>query len=213
MSEAILYDYWRSSASYRLRIALRMLGIAYETVPVDLLAGAHRDRDYLRINPQGAVPALILDGQTLTQSLSIIEYLAETRPDAAFLPADPLGRQRVRSLAYAIAMDIHPVCNLGVVAHVVELTGGGDVVKATWMRDFITRGLAAVETMLDDPRTGTFCHGDNPTMADLCLVPQVYNARRWNADISACHRILDITARCETLPAFQAAHPDRAKVG
>jgi maleylacetoacetate isomerase len=213
MSEAILYDYWRSSASYRLRIALHMLGIAYETVPVDLLAGAHRDRDYLRINPQGAVPALILDGQTLTQSLSIIEYLAETRPDAAFLPADPLGRQRVRSLAYAIAMDIHPVCNLGVVAHVVELTGGGDVVKATWMRDFITRGLAAVETMLDDPRTGTFCHGDNPTMADLCLVPQVYNARRWNADISTCHRILDITARCETLPAFQAAHPDQAKVG
>ena len=162
-------------------------------------------------NPQGLVPALEIDGRTLTQSLAIIEYLSETRPAARFLPADPLGRQRVRTLSYAIAMEIHAVCNSGVAAHVMEITGGGDAVRAEWMKKFIGEGLAAVEVLLDDPATGVFCHGDTPTMADLCLVPQVYNADRWGVDIAGLKRVRCIADACLALPAFQAAHPEAVK--
>ncbi|MBD9375140.1 maleylacetoacetate isomerase [Rhizobium sp. ARZ01] len=211
MSEIILYDYWRSSASYRVRIALNSLGLKYQTVPVNLLERAHKTAEHLSRNPQGLVPALKIDGLMMTQSLSIIEYLAETRDASGFLPLDPVGCQRVRAFSYAIAMDIHPVCNLGVVGHVMELTGGGEAVRTGWMRKFIGEGLSAVERMLDDPRTGSFCHGDVPTMADICLVPQVYNAERWGADISGFSRICRITAACAELPAFKAAHPDAVK--
>ena len=130
---------------------------------------------------------------------------------AGFLPADPPGRQRVRALAQAIAMDIHPVCNLGVVGHVMELTGRGEAARAEWMVKFIGEGLSAVERMLEDPRTGTFCHGEGPSIADFCLVPQVYNADRWGVDMSRFSRIRSIAAVCEALPAFQAAHPERVK--
>ncbi len=123
MTGIVLYDYWRSSASYRVRIALHVLGLAFETVPIDLLALAHKDPDYLKINPQGLVPTLRIGGRTLTQSLSIIEYLAETYPESGFLPDTAVGRQRVRALSYAVAMDIHPICNLNVVSHVAHLTG------------------------------------------------------------------------------------------
>ncbi|PTM93418.1 maleylacetoacetate isomerase [Mycoplana dimorpha] len=211
MSETVLYDYWRSSASYRVRIALNMLRFDYRTVPVNLLEGAHKAQEHLDRNPQGLVPALEIDGLMLTQSLAIIEYLAETRHGSGFLPADPPGRQRVRALAYAIALDIHPICNLGVAAHVMELTGGGDAVRAAWMRKFIGDGLSAVERMLDAPWTGTFCHGDVPTMADICLVPQVYNAERWGVDLSGLERIRRIADACAELPAFRAAHPDAVK--
>lgn len=207
MSEVVLHDYWRSSASYRVRIALNVVGLEYESVPVDILRGEHRQSDYLKLNPQGLLPTLELDGYGMTQSLAIIEYLAERHPEAHIIPADPLGRHRVRALSYAIAMDMHPICNSHVVAHVVELTGR-DEARPEWMRRFIGQGLQAFEALLDHPATGTFCHGDLPGMADFCLVPQVYNAERWGADLTGCQRLLEISERCRALPAFAAAHPD-----
>lgn len=209
MTTPVLYDYWRSSASYRLRIALNLLAIAHDSVPVNLIAGGHRQPEHLARNPQGLVPALAIDGALLTQSLAILEYLHETRPGAALLPEAPLDRHRVRALAQVIAVDIHPVCNLSVTARVVDLAGGGEEVRVAWMREHIGRGLAALERLLDDPRTGTFCHGEQPTIADLCLVPQVYNARRWGVDLTALPRIVAIDAACTALPAFAEAHPDR----
>jgi maleylacetoacetate isomerase len=209
MNEVVLYDYWRSSASFRVRIALNMLGIDYRTVPVNLLDGSHRNADYLKLNPQGLVPTLVIDGMALTQSLSIIEYLAEVRPESGLLPREPAGRQRVRALAYAVAMDIHPVCNMHVAAHLMTLTDKANA-REEWMKHFIADGLRKLEVMLLD-RDGRFCFGDAPTMADLCLVPQLYNARRWQVDIADFKRILDIDGKCAELPAFQAAHPDQVK--
>ena len=209
MTTPVLYDYWRSSASYRVRIALNMLGEPYESVSIDLLKQANRSAEHLERNPQGLVPALSIDGLMLTQSLSIIEYLNETRKNASFLPDDPQGRQRVRALSYAIAMEIHPVCNSGVAAHVMEITGGGDAARKAWMQHFIGKGLTAFEAMLDNAATGRFCHGDEPTMADFCLVPQVYNADRWEVDTAHLHRILAIVDACNGIDAFADAHPDR----
>ena len=182
MSEIVLYDYWRSSASYRVRIALNRLGLAYRSVAVDLLRAEQKSPEHLKRNPQGLVPALMIDGTMLTQSLAIIEYLDETRK-GGFLPEAPAERARVRALAYAIAMEIHPVCNSSVAAHVMELNGGGEETRIAWMRRFIGAGLNAVEALLDHPATGEFCHGDRPGLADFCLVPQLYNAQRWGADI------------------------------
>ncbi|KPH04916.1 maleylacetoacetate isomerase [Rhizobium acidisoli] len=209
MSEVVLYDYWRSSASYRVRIALNLLEIDYRTVPVNLLEGAHRTPDYLTLNPQGLVPTLVIDGRPLTQSLAIIEYLAELRPECGLLPTDSADRQRVRALAYAVAMDIHPICNLHVVSHLMTLTEKADA-REEWMKHFIGDGLRLVEAMIGEA-DGKFSFGDRPTMADLCLIPQLYNARRWGVVVTAFSRITDIDARCAELPAFQAAHPDRVK--
>ncbi|PDT39530.1 MULTISPECIES: maleylacetoacetate isomerase [Sinorhizobium] len=210
-NETVLYDYWRSSASYRVRIALNLIGEDYRSVPVDLLARAHRAPEHLARNPQGLVPVLDIDGERLTQSLAIVEYLAETRAAGLLLPADAKGRQRVRALSYAIAMDIHPVCNLGVVAHVMAGAADGEAVRLAWMQKFIGEGIAAFERLLDHPSTGSFCHGDSPSLADICLVPQLYNARRWQVDLSRCPRIAAIDARCAEIDAFARAHPDRAK--
>ncbi|QKK24068.1 maleylacetoacetate isomerase [Rhizobium hidalgonense] len=209
MNEVVLYDYWRSSASYRVRIALNLLGLDYRTVPINLLDGAHGKPDYLALNPQGLVPTLVIDGKTLTQSLAIIEYLAELRPECGLLPSDSADRQKVRALAYAIAMDIHPICNLHVVSHLLTLTEKADA-REEWMKHFIADGLRRVEAMISEA-DGKFSFGDRPAMADLCLVPQLYNARRWGVDITCFSRITDIDARCAELPAFQAAHPDRVK--
>lgn len=205
----ILYDYWRSSAAYRLRIALAHLGEPYEPVPVDLLAGEQGQPAHLARNPQGLVPALEIDGLMLTQSLAILEYLDETR-GAGFLPDDPAGRVRVRALAHAIAMDIHPVCNLRVARHAVEASAGAITMEA-WMRHFIAPGLAAVERLLDHPATGRFCHGDRLGLADICLVPQVHNARRWGVDLAPMPRIVQVVAALEALPAVQAARPESWK--
>lgn len=209
MKEVILYDYWRSSASYRVRIALNFLGLDYQTVPINLLEGTHKSPDYLRLNPQALVPTLVIDGKTLTQSLAIIEYLAELRPECGLLPTDSADRQKVRALAYAVAMDIHPICNLHVVSHLLTLTEKADA-REEWMKHFIGDGLHKLEVMIGEIG-GKFSFGDKPTMADLCLVPQVYNARRWGVDLAAFRRITDIDAKCAGLPAFQAAHPDRVK--
>ncbi|WP_341878470.1 maleylacetoacetate isomerase (plasmid) [Aminobacter sp. P9b] len=210
MSESVLFDYWRSSASYRVRIALNMLGEQFRSVSVDLLAKGQKSSAHLARNPQGLVPVLEIDGHAFTQSLAIIEYLDETRR-AGFLPSDPVGRQRVRQLSYAIAMEIHAVCNTGVVAELMRLAPDGEAARDAWMQKFIGDGMAAFEKLLDHPSTGQFSHGDTPTMADFCLVPQVYNARRWNIDLSAMPRVLDIASRCEQLDAFAKAHPDRVK--
>ncbi|MBY5868466.1 maleylacetoacetate isomerase [Rhizobium leguminosarum] len=209
MSEVVLYDYWRSSASYRVRIALKLLGIDYKTVPINLLDGAHKTPEYLALNPQGLVPTLVIDGKTLTQSLAIVEYLAETRPECGLLPSDIANRQKVRALAYAVAMDIHPICNLHVVSHLMSMTDKPDA-REEWMKHFIADGLRKLEAMIGEG-DGAFSFGDAPTMADLCLVPQLYNARRWGVELTAFRRIAEIDARCAQLPAFQAAHPDGVK--
>lgn len=216
MSEVVLYDYWRSSASYRVRIALGLVNIPYRTVPIDLLAGIHKIPDYLKRNPQGLVPALEIDGIMMTQSVSIIEYLDETRPGQGLLPAEMLARQRVRALSHAIAMDIHPICNLGVVRHVMDMAEkhgeNPDAMRHDWMAKYIGSGLAGFEAMLardGDRKYDDFCHGTRPSMADICLIPQLYNARRWNVSISRFPRICAIEQRCNAIEAFANAHPDR----
>ncbi len=203
-----LYDYWRSSAAYRVRMALNLLGVAYSVVPVDLVKGEQRGADNLKRNPQGLVPTLEIDGLFLTQSLAILEYLDETR--GPLLPRDAVGRARVRALSYAVAMEIAPICNLSVRQHVAQLTGnafGAD----DWVRHYVSKGLAAVEALLDHPATGLFCHGDQVSMADLCLVSQVYNAERVGLDLAALPRISEVVARVRALPQIAAAHPDRVK--
>jgi maleylacetoacetate isomerase len=207
-SPIILHDYWRSSASYRVRIGLNLLGLAYERKAVDLLNGEQTTAEHLARNPQGLVPALEIDGLVLTQSLAILEYLDETR-GGMFLPKDVIGRQRVRALAHAIAMDIHPVCNLRVAKHAVSL--GGSATMEGWMQHFIALGLNGFEGLLSDSPAGAYCHGDSASLADICLVPQVYNARRWGVNLDAFPRIAAICDRLEILPAFAAAHPDSVK--
>lgn len=202
----LLHDYWRSSSAYWVRIALNLLGLPYESRPVNLLAGEQTGPGNLARNPQGLVPTLEIDGMRLAQSLAIIEYLHETR-DAGFLPPDPAGRARVRALALAIAAEIQPVCNFRVVRHAVQASDGA-ITQEGWMRHFIALGLRGLEGMLDGA-LGPYCHGDRVTLPDLCLVPQVYNARRWGVELGAFPRIAAIAAALETLPAVAAAHPDR----
>lgn len=204
-----LYDYWRSSAAYRVRMALNLLGLPYTSIPVNLLTGEHLGAENLARNPQGLVPTLQIDGLTLTQSLAIMEYLDETR--GGLLPRDAPGRARVRALSYVIAMEIAPVCNLSVRTHVGQI--GSQISADDWVRHYMRKGLNSFEIMLNDPATGAFCHGDTVTMADLTLVPQLYNFERSGLDINEFPRIAGITARLRALPEIAAAHPDRVKPG
>jgi maleylacetoacetate isomerase len=210
MSEIVLYDYWRSSASYRVRIALNLAGLAYGTVHVNLLENEHRSAGHLARNPQGLVPALEIDGQMMTQSLAIIEYIDETRA-TGLLPADPMMRRKIRAISYVIAMEIHPVCNASIVSEIMELSGGSEEVRINWMRKHIAKGLLSLEAMLEQMPEGSCCLGNQPGLADICLVPQLYNAERWGADLSRCRRVLRIGMYCNQLPAFANAHPDRVK--
>lgn len=203
-----LYEYWRSSASYRVRIALGLAGLSWESISVDLTDGSQKSAEHLARNPQGLVPVLEIDGLRLTQSLAIIEYLDETR-SLGLLPGNPGDRTHVRALAHAVAMDIHPVCNLRVARYAVDHSGGGISMEG-WMGEFIGTGLAALEVMVDG---GNHCFGTGLTLADLCLVPQLYNARRWNVDLGPLPKLRGIGAHLENLPAFAAAHPDRARPG
>jgi maleylacetoacetate isomerase len=204
----VLYDYWRSSASYRVRIGLNLLGLSYESEAIDLVSDAQTSEDHLGRNPQGLVPVLDIDGHRLTQSLAILEYLDETR-DAGFLPKLAIDRQRVRALAHAIAMEIHPVCNLRVAKHAVSL--GGSATMESWMQHFISLGLSGFERLLVDRPAAQFCCGDRATMADICLVPQIYNARRWNVTLEPFARTVAVAERLESIPAISAASPERVK--
>lgn len=204
----VLYDYWRSSAAYRVRIALNHLGLDYRAVPVDLLTGAHRMPDNVARNPQGLVPTLEIDGLSLTQSLAILEYLHETR--GGLLPEDPGGRARVRAIAYAIAMEIAPVANLTVRNRVADLAEGR-ISADDWQREVIVRGFAAVEMMLDPPLTGPYCHGNMVSTADLCLIPQVYNAERMDVTMTDYPAIMAVATALRALPAVIRAHPDAVR--
>ncbi|MDO8037696.1 maleylacetoacetate isomerase [Janthinobacterium sp. SUN137] len=209
-----LYTYFRSSAAYRVRIALNLKGIAYDSIPVHLLqdGGQQLLPAYRAVNPSALVPALDDDGAILTQSLAMLEYLEETRPGVPLLPADPLERARVRALALAIACDAHPLTNLRVLKYLKTTLGLSDEVKQEWYRHWMAEGLAAVEALLaqgDPAGTGLFCHGDSPTMADCCLVPQVFNALRFAIDLAPYPRVARIHAHCAGLPAFIAAHPSQ----
>lgn len=207
MSEPVLHDYWRSSAAYRVRIGLNLLGLPYRSRAVDLLADEHRGAENMSRNPQGLVPTLEIDGLVLTQSLAILEYLDETRA-AGWLPRPPAERARVRALAYAVAMDIHPICNLHVVRHAAAL---GGTTTEDWMRHFISRGFEGLERMLGHGNTGHYSVGDMVTLADICLVPQVYNARRWGVDLAPYPHILSIDGALADVPAFAAACPEAVK--
>lgn len=204
-----LYDYFRSSAAYRVRIALNLKGASPERVFVHLLKGKQREPDYLAVNPQGLVPALVTDdGVTLTQSLAIIEYLDETIPAPPLLPGSAAERARIRGIAQAIACDIHPVDNLRVLRYLVHTLGVEEAQKDAWYRYWIDVGLEALERSLArDPATGRCCHGDTPTLADVCLVPQLANARRVNMDLAPYPTLTRIDAHCRSLPAFAAAAP------
>lgn len=207
-----LFTYFRSSAAYRVRIALNLKGLAYEAIPIHLLrnGGEQLTSDYRAVNPAGLVPVLDDEGTTITQSLAIIEYLDETRPQVPLMPDDALGRARVRALAMAIACDIHPIANLRVLKYLTGTMGVSEEAKNEWLRHWVREGLAALEIQLArDPQTGRFCHGDTPTLADCCLVPQVFNAQRFNIDMLAYPTISRINAVCCELPAFAAAHPSQ----
>jgi maleylacetoacetate isomerase len=205
-----LYDYFRSSAAYRVRIALNLKGVVPdERTFVHLRMGNQRAQDYLALNPQGLVPALALDdGTVLTQSLAIVEFLDETHPQPPLLPADPGGRARVRSIALAIACEIHPLNNLRVLNYLIGTLGVSRDQKDGWYRYWIDVGFEALEKSLSrDPATGRFCHGDAPTLADVCLVPQLANARRFSIDLSPYPTLVRIESECNALPAFASAAP------
>ena len=207
-----LYSYFRSSAAYRLRIALHLKGLAFDTVPVHLLKGGGEQLQsaYRAINPAALVPALQDDGATLTQSLAIMEYLEETHPQPPLLPADPLGRARVRALALTVACDIHPLNNLRVLTYLSgELQASGDA-RNDWARHWMALGFSALEAhLVHSPQTGVFCHGDTPTLADCCLVPQVFNAHRFELDMAPYPTLARIAQHCQSLEPFLAAHPAR----
>lgn len=206
-----LYSYFRSSAAYRVRIALNLKGLAYRTLPVHLLrdGGEQHRPAYRAVNPAGLVPALEDRGHTLTQSLAILEYLEEQYPQTPLLPQGSADRARVRAIAQSIACEIHPLNNLRVLQYLTDNLGLGEEQKNAWYRHWVGEGLGAVERLLaDDPRTGAFCHGDRPTLADCCLVPQVFNARRFGCKLDAMPAILAIVARCQSLEAFQRAAPE-----
>ncbi len=207
-----LYSYFRSSAAYRVRIALNIKGIAYEYLGVHLLkdGGQQLSDGYRALNPSALVPTLVDADVTLGQSLAIIEYLDETHPQPPLLPADAAGRARVRAIAQAIACDTHPLNNLRVLKYLKRNLQVSDDAKNEWYRHWVGLGLAAVESMLaDSSSTGRYCHGDTPGLADACLVPQVYNARRFDCDLSAFPTVVRIDEACRELPAFDLAQPEK----
>jgi maleylacetoacetate isomerase len=205
---ALLHDYWRSSASYRVRIALHLKGVDYERRPVDLLAGAQKDSAYRALNPQGFVPMLEIDGHRLVQSLAILHYLEATRPEPALAPADAADRAHVIALASVIASDIHPLNNLRVLKHITHELGADEAAKKAWIARWIGEGFAALEA-LAAPRAGAFLFGDSPTLAEICLVPQIYNARRFEVPLDDYPLLTRVDAAANALPAFAQAHPDR----
>jgi maleylpyruvate isomerase len=205
-----LYSYFRSSAAYRVRIALNLKGLAYDYAPIHLLrdGGQQLKPGYRELNPDGIVPTLIEGDNVLTQSLAIIEYLEETHPEPALLPGTPLDRAFIRSVALQIACEIHPVDNLRVLKYLKHTLKVGEEAKNTWYRHWLESGFESLETRLaKDSRVGKLCFGDTPTLADLCLVPQVFNARRFDLDMSRYPTIERIANHAEQIDAFARAAP------
>jgi maleylacetoacetate isomerase len=207
----ILYGYWRSSAAYRVRIALNLKGLGYESRAVHLLrdGGEQHAPDYRQLNPQQLIPCLLDGDRVITQSLAIIEYLDETHPEMPLLPADARGRARVRALAMSVACDIHPLGNLRVLDQLKSRFGADESQRAEWSRYWIAAGFDALEAMLaDNAATGRFSHGDSPGLADACLLPQFYNALRWKLPLDGYPTLCRIAEACNELESFRRAAPE-----
>ena len=204
-----LYTYFRSSAAFRVRIALNLKGLAYDPVFVHLAKGEHRKPEYASVDPQALLPTLVDDGQALSQSLAIIEYLEEKHPEPPLLPADPHGRARVRSLSLLVACEIHPLNNLRTLQHLKRALGQSEDQVNAWYRHWIADGLAKLEADLARGPGGRFCHGDAPTMADCCLVPQIFNAKRYQCDLKPYPTAMRIFDACMKLDAFERAQPSK----
>jgi maleylacetoacetate isomerase len=207
-----LYDYFRSSASFRVRIGLNLKGLAPERHFVHLTrkGGEQFDPEFTRLNPQQLVPVLVDDGTAISQSLAILEYLDETHPEPPLLPRAPLERARVRALALGIACDLHPIDNLRVLFYLRDAMGQSEEARNTWYRHWVAKGLTALEAGLaDDPRTGTYCHGDVPGLADICLVPQIFNAKRFDCPLDGYRTVMRVFDNCMAHPAFDAAQPSK----
>ena len=202
-----LHNYFRSSASFRVRIALELKGLTYDYVAVHLARGDHKKPPYADLSADTLVPLLEFDGQKLSQSMAIIEYLDEKHPTPALLPADSAGRAKVRALAQSISCDIHPLNNLRVLKYLVKDLKLEDDTKNTWYRHWCREGLVAFEKQLAQLGASTFCFGQTPTLADCCLVPQIFNAKRFDTDLSGLPRTMAAFDACMALPAFQKAQP------
>ncbi|BDT68742.1 maleylpyruvate isomerase [Comamonadaceae bacterium OS-1] len=206
----VLHTYFRSSAAYRVRIALALKGLAYQSVPVHLLRGGGEQHGaaFAALNPAELVPVLVDGDVTLTQSLPIIEYLDELHPSPPLLPGAPADRARVRALAQLIACEMHPLNNLRVLQYLQGPLGLDAAGKSAWYAHWLGLGFKALEAMLQDPRTGSFCHGETPTLADCCLVPQIYNAERFQVAMHDYPQLRRIAEACRSLPAFVQAAPE-----
>ena len=202
-----LYTYFRSSAAFRVRIALNLKGLAYEPSFVHLANGEHLRPAYRAVNPQGLVPALQVDGALLAQSIAIMEYLEETHPRPPLLPADALGRARARGLALIVACEIHPLNNPRALKYVKHTLGHSQDEVDAWYRHWIADGLAKLEAELGRPGTGRYSHGEAPTMADCCLVPQIFNAKRFQCDLAPYPIVMRVFDACMQLEAFDRAQP------
>ena len=202
-----LYNYFRSSASFRVRIALQLKGLPYDYIPVHIAKGEHKQPAYAAISPDLLVPTLEIDGQRLGQSMAIIEYLDETHPEPALLPKDALGRARVRALAQTVACEIHPLNNLRVLKYLVRDMGVSDDAKNKWYQHWVRTGLEAFERELALLPVSTYCYGYTPTLADCCLVPQIFNGKRFDVDFGGLDRTMAAVDACMQHPAFQQAQP------
>ncbi|HYS10915.1 MAG TPA: maleylacetoacetate isomerase [Myxococcales bacterium] len=208
-----IYEAIRSSASFRVRIALNLKDLPYESEVLDLRAGDHLRDAYARINPQRAVPALVDGERMLVQSMAIVEYLEETRPEPPLLPRSPAERARVRAIAQLVACEMHPLNNLRVLGYLERELRLSEPAREAWYAHWVREGFRSLEPMLADRQTGRFCHGDAPTVADVFLVPQVVNAQRFKVDLADFPRAVGVFERCMKLPAFERAHPAKHPAG
>ena len=208
MTTLVLHDYFRSSASYRVRIALNLKGLDYERVEISLIAGDQRSDAYLELNAQGFVPLLIADGETIIQSMAIIDWIDRAYPEPRLIPEAAMPRAVALAQAQVIASDIHPLNNLRVLKYLTRDLGLNETTKDRWIATWIAQGFDALEAMAGE---GMYLGGDSPTIADCCLVPQMYNARRFEVPLEAYPRLVEIDAACLELDAFQRAHPDAVK--